>query len=151
MANWSDYIKETNKFIITDYLHTHMKSFLFLLISFIALTSTLTGILLMSIPDGVILNLPLSLLKDTPFNNYFIPGFLLAIFVGGSHFLAVYYNLIRHPRRYNFAIAAGLVLVIWMIAQISIFKGILWADITMIAIGLMIFLIAYQLRGKLLV
>lgn len=127
-----------------------MKSFLFLLISFIALTSTLTGILLMSVPDGVILSLPLSLLKDTPFHNYFIPGLLLTLFIGFPHFLAVYYNLIRHPRRYNYAIAAGLILCIWMIAQISVIKGILWADITMIMIGLMIVLISYQLRGKLL-
>lgn len=129
----------------------HLKSFLFLLISFIALTSTLTGILLMSVPDGVILNLPLSLLKDTPFKDYFIPGLLLTLLIGGSHFLAVYYNLIRHPRRYNYAIAAGFLLCVWMIAQISVFNGILWADVTMILIGIMIVLIAYQLRGKLLV
>ncbi len=128
-----------------------MKSFLFLLISFIALTSTLTGILLMSVPDGVILNLPLSLLKDTPFDNYFIPGLLLTLFIGAPHFIAFYYNLIRHPKMYNYAIAAGMILCIWMITQISIFNGILWADITMILIGLMIVLIAYQLRGKLLV
>lgn len=128
-----------------------MKSFLFLLVSFIALTSTLTGILLMSVPDGVILNLPLSLLKDTPFHNYFIPGLLLTLFVGLPHFLAVYFNLIRHPRRYNYAIAAGMILCVWMIAQISFFKGILWADMTMILMGLMIVLIAYQLRGKSLV
>lgn len=105
----------------------------------------------MSVPDGVILNLPLSLLKDTPFKDYFIPGLLLTLLIGGSHFLAVYYNLIRHPRRYNYAIAAGFLLCVWMIAQISVFNGILWADVTMILIGIMIVLIAYQLRGKLLV
>ncbi len=128
-----------------------MKSFLFLLISFIALTSTLTGILLMSVPDGVILDLPLSLLKGTPFHDYFIPGLLLTLFIGGTHFLAVYYNLIRHPKRYNYAIFAGMILCIWMITQMSIFNGMLWTDITMILIGLMIVLIAYQLRGKILV
>jgi hypothetical protein len=128
-----------------------MKSFLFLSISFVALTSTLSGIVMMSVPDGVILNLPLSLLKDTPFKTYFLPGLLLTVIVGGTNFMAVYYNLIVHPKRYNWAMAAGLVLCIWMLGQISLFNAIFWIDVIMILIGLMIFLIAYQLRGKMLV
>ena len=67
-----------------------MKTILFILVSFLALTSVLSALLMMSIPDGSILNLSISLLKGTIFKDFVLPGFLLFLFVGSVNLLAVF-------------------------------------------------------------
>lgn len=66
-----------------------MKSILFILVSFIAVKSTLSGLLMVSNPDGGIMNLPLSILEGTPFKNFLVPGIILTIMVGGVNLWAV--------------------------------------------------------------
>ena len=125
-----------------------MRSFLFILVSFIAVTSTLSGLLMISNPDGGILNLPLSLLDGTPFNDFLIPGILLTGVVGFVNLLAVFYNLQRHPNRYNWAIAGGMMISGWIITQMILIQTIHWLHIIYLGIGLLVILIAYQLKGK---
>ncbi len=125
-----------------------MKTLLFILVFFIALTSALSGLLMMSDPGGEILNLPLSLLVDTPFKDFRIPGFLLATIVGGTNLLAVFYNIQRHPGRYNWAIAGGIMISGWIIAQVILIRTVHWLHFIYLGIGLLIILIAWQLKGK---
>ena len=72
-----------------------MKTVLFVLVSFLAVTALLSGIMLISNPDGKIMNLSVSLLEGTPFKVFTIPGVLLAVLVGGTNLLAVFFNLKR--------------------------------------------------------
>jgi hypothetical protein len=125
-----------------------MKVLLFLLISFIAVTATLTGLLLISHPDGALLNLPLSLLEGTFFKSYLIPGFLLAIIVGGVNLLAVFYNLKKDRSRYDWAMAGGFVVSGWVAIHLLIIHTAHWLPIFYFGIGVIIFLLAYQLKGK---
>lgn len=125
-----------------------MKTLLFILISFTALTATVSGLLLMSNPGGEIFKMPLSLLVETPFKNYLIPGIILAFLVGGSHLLAVFYNIQRNNSRYNWAMLAGLMISGWIIVQMLMIKGVHWLQFFYLGIGLLTILIAYQLKGK---
>lgn len=125
-----------------------MKPLLFILISFIAVTSTLSGLLMISRPDGEILNLPINLLEGTPFKNFLIPGILLTTIVGGVNLLAVFFNMQRHPNRYNWAISGGVAITGWIIAQMILIRTIHWLHFIYLGIGLLIILIAYQLKGK---
>lgn len=125
-----------------------MKTLLFLLVSFIAVTSTLSGLLMISKPDGSILNLPLSLLEGTVFKNFLLPGILLTVLVGGANLLAVFYNLQRHPNRYNWAMAGGIMISGWIIVQMILIHAAHWLHFIYLGIGLLIILIAYQLKGK---
>lgn len=125
-----------------------MRSFLFILISFTAITSTLSGLLMISNPDGGILNLSPALLEGTPFNDFLIPGILLTAVVGFVNLLAVFYNLQRHPDRYNWAIAGGMMMGGWIVAQMILIHTIHWLHIVYLVIGLLVILIAYQLKGK---
>ena len=93
-----------------------MRSFLFILVSFIAGTSTLSGLLMISNPDGGVLSLSPALLYGTPFKDFLVPGILLTTIVGFVNLLAVFYNLQRHPNRYNWAIAGGMTISGWIIA-----------------------------------
>jgi hypothetical protein len=125
-----------------------MKSLLFILIAFIAVTSTLSGLLMISSPDGSILNLPLSLLNGTPFKNFLIPGILLTVIVGSVNLVAVFYNTQRDPIRYKWATAGGIMITAWIIAQILLIQSAHWLHFLYLGIGILIILIAYQLKGK---
>jgi hypothetical protein len=125
-----------------------MKSLLFILVAFIAATSTLSGLLMISNPDGSIMNLPLSLLNRTPFKNFLIPGILLTILVGSVNLLAVFYNMQRDPKRYKWATAGGVMITGWIIVQILLIQSAHWLHFLYLGIGILIILIAYQLKGK---
>src|SRR6476620_10444792 len=121
-----------------------MKALLFILVCFIALTSTLSGLLMIFRPDGSLLKLPLNLLDGTPFKDFLIPGILLTSVVGGVNLLAIFHNLKRHTNRYNWAIAVGIIITGWIIVQMTLIKAFHWLHIFYLVIGIFIILIAYQ-------
>ena len=125
-----------------------MKSLLFILVSFIAVTSTLSGLLMISNPDGGIMNLPLGILNGTPFRNFLIPGILLTTIVGGVNFLALFYNMQRHVKRYNWAMAGGIMISGWMVVQMILIHAAYWLHYLYLGVGILIILLAYQLKGK---
>jgi hypothetical protein len=125
-----------------------MKSLLFFLLVFMALTSSVSGLLLISRPDGSILQLSLALLQDTPFKSYLVPGILLAGMVGGANLLAVFYNLQRHPARYNWAIAGGSIMTGWIVVQFLLINTSHPLQLLYFFAGLLTVLIAWQLKGK---
>ena len=125
-----------------------MKLLLFILVSFVAFTTTLSGLIMISNPDGNTLNLPLSLLDGTPFKDFLIPGILLSTIVGGVNLLAVFYNMQRHVNRYNWAIAGGIMIGGWIIVQMILIRAAYWLHFLYLGIGILIILLAYQLKGK---
>lgn len=125
-----------------------MKALLFILVSFIAITSILSGLMMISNPDGGILNLSLILLDGTSFKDFLIPGILLTTIVGGVNLLAAFYNMQRHVNRYNWAMAGGMMISGWIIVQMILIKSFHWLHILYLVIGILIILISYQLKGK---
>jgi hypothetical protein len=125
-----------------------MKTLLFLLVSFIAVTATLSGLMMINNPDGGIMNLQLRLLDGTPFKDFLVPGILLTTIVGGVNLLAIFYNMQRDPNRYNWAIAGGIMITGWIVGQIILIHIANWLHFLYLGIGILIILIAYQLRGK---
>lgn len=125
-----------------------MKTLLFLLLAFITVTSILSGLLMMSKPDGSILYLSLTILEGTPFKSFMVPGILLAIVVGGVSLVAVFLNIDRHPGRYNWAMASGIVTCAWIILQMLMISSIHWMHFAYLIAGGLIILASYQLKGK---
>ena len=125
-----------------------MKTLLFILSCFIAVTALISGLLLISNPDGEILHLPLSLLQGTPFKNYLVPAIILTLIVGGINLAAVILNLRGNPGRFNWAMAGGFVVCGWIIIQMMLIHAAHWLHFIYLGIGLLIILIAYQLKGK---
>ena len=103
---------------------------------------------MISNPDGGILNLPISLLDGTPFKDFLIPGILLTTIVGGVNLLAVFYNMQRHVNRYNWAIAGGILISGWIVVQMILIHAARWLHFLYLGIGILIILLAYQLKGK---
>lgn len=125
-----------------------MKTLLFILLSFIAITATVSGKLMISQPDGSILQLKPELLAGSPFSNYLVPGILLACVVGVVNVVAVFLNMMRHRQRYNAAIAGGAVIITWILVQVMMIGTIHWLHILYFSAGILVVLGAYQLKGR---
>jgi hypothetical protein len=125
-----------------------MKSLLFVLLCILAFTAMVSGILMVSSPDGRILQLTPDLLKGSPFKTFLIPGILLAVVVGGTNLAAVFFNLLRHRLRYNWAIAGGVIICGWIVVQVILIETIHWLHFVYLGLGILIILLAFQLKGR---
>jgi hypothetical protein len=125
-----------------------VKTLLVIMIAFIAITATLSGIMMVARPDGTLLNLPLSLLVKTPFRDFLIPGIVLALFVGGTNIIAVYKTLTRSPARYDWAVTGGIIICGWILIQMILIHIVHWLHVLYLGIGFLTILLAFQLKGK---
>lgn len=125
-----------------------MRILLFLLIAFVALSSIPSGLMLVANPDGEIMGLSIDLLKATPFKNFLIPGLCLTLLVGGTNLVAVLFNLQRKPNRYNWAMAGGVMITGWIVVQMFLISVFHWLQFFYLGAGVLIVLLAYQLKGK---
>ncbi|MBK7869481.1 MAG: hypothetical protein IPJ74_01760 [Saprospiraceae bacterium] len=73
-----------------------MRVLLVLLEAFLALTAFYGGWLLVAQPDGSPLQFSVDMIKDTPFKNYFFPGLVLMLVVGGSAMVAAILLIVNH-------------------------------------------------------
>jgi hypothetical protein len=140
-----------------------MRSFLLLLIAFVAVTALPSGILLVYEPDGSLLGLPLAmlesspfvnsglmlaLLQSSPFANFFFPGLMLALVVGGSCILSLSLIASGNANAYKFSVGTGIILFLWIAGQMMLVQYYQWLQGIYLGIGLLIFLLSYQLLGK---
>jgi hypothetical protein len=125
-----------------------MKILLFLLLCFVGITAAVSGLILISRPDGSLLDLPLHLLQGTPFKNYLVPGLFLAIAVGGVNLFGAAYLMLRLPNQYNVSMAGGTMIIIYVVIQYFFIQAFSWFQILYSFAGLLTILIAYQLKGK---
>jgi hypothetical protein len=86
-------------------------------------------------------DVPIDWLAGSPFKTYFIPSLILLLGVGGS----AIFSAIALLKRYRIAVKAslicGIILLVWIAAQVSIIGFVSWLQPTMamIAIVVMIF------------
>lgn len=87
-------------------------------VAWLNLVSALIGMAGLTIGGG--LGIPVELLEGSVFHSYAWPGVILGVVVGGAQVLA----LLAQHRRYGLAwglhAAAGLIMMIWIFAEISI-------------------------------
>ncbi|HVC79852.1 MAG TPA: hypothetical protein VNL35_05035 [Chloroflexota bacterium] len=88
--------------------------------AFVGLSAFAGGVALMLGPKGSILPLSTSLLDGTPFADYFIPGALLALVIGGGMLGAALLLWRRRPSALTVAMASGAALMIFEIVEFSI-------------------------------
>ena len=128
-----------------------MKTLLFILLCFVAITSLVSGFLIITHPDGSVMQMSVDLLKTSPFKNFLVPGIVLTVFVGGTNLLAAFFNMQRSANRYNWALAGGVMISGWTVVQMILINTIFWLQFVYLGIGIVIMLIAYQLKGKALI
>jgi peptidoglycan/LPS O-acetylase OafA/YrhL len=125
-----------------------MKIFLFVLSGFIGLSAILSGMLMVLHPDGSLINLSIALLEGTPFKDFQVPGLLLAFLVGGINCMALLYHIQKHPKRFNWAIAGGIIVCLWIIVQMMLIHSVYWLHFVYLAAGILVILTGLHLKGK---
>jgi hypothetical protein len=109
-------------------------------------------------PRGEVIPLPLSALRDSPFETYFGPGLILFCALGLGPLAAALLAWLRHPLAPIAAVGVGLALLIWMAVEIAIvgysnnpplqpFYVLLGAAITGVGLGWQITLRPEALRA----
>ncbi len=106
---------------------------LIFLLLFLGLNAAVAGGMFIIAPDGHLIQMPLNDLKNSPFSDFLVPGFLLFFFVG-VYPMVIAYSLWRRPawqwpdllnpsKRMHWcwagSLAAGVIAMIWIIVQIQ--------------------------------
>ena len=125
-----------------------MKIFLNLLTAFVTLTAIAGGLLLIMDPEGSSLHLTTSMLQNTPFDDYMVPGIFLILLVGGANGIALISQLVKSSGIYRWTIAGAIVLIVWTTIQMLIFSGASWLQILFLFTGVFMILLTWQLKGK---
>jgi len=104
-----------------------MKKFVFITLSvfqfFVGFTATVSGFLMVLYPSGVLFQMPPEMLKNSPFNDFFIPGLFLLLVLGVGQLLAGILTMRRHPFAGLVGAAFGIALIIWIFVQVNMIGG----------------------------
>lgn len=88
---------------------------------------------------------PVVWLTGSPFNNYFIPGLILFVFVGGSAMIAALALFLDFPRAREMAFLSAGMVFIWLIVQVAIIGYVSWMQPTTGAIAFIILFLTWKL------
>jgi len=86
---------------------------------FNGLSGVAGGTGLIADPTAAALGMKLAWLRDTPFNNYLIPGIVLLTFNGLGNLTAASLIIFKNRYRAHIALFFGLVMIIWIISQLA--------------------------------
>jgi hypothetical protein len=89
--------------------------------------------------------IPLEWLDGSPFTDYTIPSAMLMVVIGGSSALAASAVLRGVPGAAEYAIAAGVIVLVWMAAQLAIIGYVSWLQPAVAAGGVLILVLARHL------
>ena len=106
------------------------------------------GVMMVYQPDGSLLGLQTDILQNSPFNNFFIPGILLASLFGGGCLIAILLVVIQSQFALRYIVFIGIVLMIWMIVQMMLVPYYNWIQGLYFVIGILLTLLSYHLMGK---
>jgi hypothetical protein len=91
---------------------------------------------------------PPSWLEGSPFRTYVVPSLVLLVVVGGSAALAAVLVLRGAPMSLTAAVAAGAILLVWIVVQVAIIGWVSWLQPTMALAAVAILGLASTLRGR---
>jgi hypothetical protein len=104
----------------------------------IGVTAIGGGLSLVLYPDGSRTQLPLSLLRHSPFGSYLVPGLLLSVVVGLGNAIAGLLELRRHSRARPVSLTAGAVLVIWIVCEMLLLRTMHWLQLVYLVLGALV-------------
>jgi len=115
----------------------------------VSISALIGSYYLISDPSGFSLHMRLDDLQGSPFTNYSIPGWILLIAIGGLSIITIMASL-RHFKNYPFwMMLEGLILLIWIFAQILIIREVNFLQLLFGLFGLTLFLLGNLIRRNL--
>lgn len=131
---------------------THRSILLVLLHGFLSIGAIGGGLLFIISPSGELMGLSASLLDDSPFPSYFIPGLILLLVLGilpaivavalikqWAWTWAEALNIFKDRHwSWTFSLYIGFILIIWIVAQVAIIKELSVLQLIFIVWGMVI-------------
>jgi hypothetical protein len=116
-----------------------------LVVSIFNALSALGGGIGMVVADG--LSMPKSMLADTPFSTFTVPGLILALVVGGTQAAAVWLLLARRRSALLWSAVAGFGMLIWVVTEIGFIHALMYAQVIYLVAGLVQLILVFALLG----
>jgi hypothetical protein len=107
--------------------------------------SALGGGIGMVTADG--LSMPKSMLADTPFSTFTVPGLILTLVVGGTQAAAVWLLVTRRESALLWSAVAGFGMVIWIVTEIGFLHALMYAQMIYLVTGLVQLVLVFALLG----
>lgn len=118
-----------------------LRNLLIFLLAFLGLGAIFGGGSMIISPSGKILQMPLSMLENSPFNNFLIPGIILFVILGlipsllipallkkTENKLANQINFFKDMHwAWSFSIYIGFALIIWLQMEMVYLNAVHWA------------------------
>jgi hypothetical protein len=99
----------------------------------------------MIVADG--LSMPKSLLTDSPFSTFLVPGLILCVAVGGPQVLASALLIAKRESALLWSAVAGFGMLIWILAEIGIIHQFGWAQTIYVVASLLQLVFVFALLG----
>jgi len=91
---------------------------------------------------------PVEWLEGSPFHNFFIPGLILMICVGGSALFAAIAVFRQSEIARKAAFICGVVILAWLAVQVSIIGYVSWMQPVTATVAILILFLTWQLPKK---
>lgn len=115
-----------------------VKIILLVLLGVVASTSIFSGLAISLNPDGSMLQLDPTLLRHTVFRDFFIPGLILLILVGGSSLAGALSIAFDHHSAHLWVLAAGIIIIGWIVGQVMLIRTYHGLQLVYLVMGMLI-------------
>lgn len=115
---------------------------------FVAFGAIPVGFMMIANPDGSSLGMPLSLLKNSPFTNFFIPGLFLFLINGFFNLFGGILSLKKHKFSPITSLVLGIILMMWISIQVYFITLNSFLQPLFFIIGLIESILSYILLKK---
>lgn len=153
-GDWRDWqqIRTWAKHVATDFATAHVapvpepgpRGWLAALCLLVGAAAIVGGLGLVARPDGSALRLPLAILEPSPFHSFLIPGLVLLIVIGFGSLTAGVLVIRDTPRADAAALLAGMSLLVWITAQMTMLRTINGLQLGCLAAGIAIVMLALR-------
>jgi hypothetical protein len=124
-----------------------MRTLLTILVSFVGITSSLIGMLLIAYPVLTAYQFSLDFLQPAFTTSFLFPGTMFII-TGILNLSALLSGMHHHKTQYSWSMAGGLSMIAWVVIHSIILQSIPWLYSTYLICGLLIIFLSWQLKGK---
>lgn len=118
-------------------------------LTMIGMSAVVSGLMLIIDPTGGKIKLPLELLDGSPFSDYLIPGIVLFTANGLFSLVSAFLSFKKHRWSGPATIANGVVMLIWICAEVYWIGGESFLQPTMFGVGIFEIIIGLILHVQL--
>ncbi len=115
---------------------------------FLGVTSVIGAVPLLLDPYGSPLSMPQSMLANSPFHSYLVPGLVLLV-CNGLLSLIIFLAVARRQKTYGrWIFVQGIILAVWLLVEIAVLRFMVWAHWFYGAVACLLLTCGWLLRNE---